>query len=205
MIYRRGSLHGQAYHSTGTADRANEPHGGLIREQDYYPWGIITIVIRAPKFTDSTRKFNEYVVYHITDYRSARRFALTSAWWSTNGNHFFRTEAIALLKTNDRSRDRTQHEPISEVHQGGRQKGAALRKMGQVVWLMSMYTMMGAAALFREEETDCGSLGVTLVKRRIPCMCRPEKFGKPALSGKQSALALRGESALAITSPSSEN
>jgi len=158
MIYRRGSLHGQAYHSTGTADRANEPPGGLIREQDYYPGGIITIVIRAPEFKGSTRKFNEYVLYHITDYQSARRFALASTWWSTNRNHFLRTEAIDLLKTKDRSRDRTQHEPISEVHQGGRQKGATLRKMGRIVWLMSMYNMMGAAALFREEETELRKL-----------------------------------------------
>ena len=112
-----------------------------------------------------------------------------ATWWSTHGNHFFRTEAIDLLKTNDRSRDRTQYEPISEVHQGGRQKAGIFGKTGQVVWFMSRCNLMRTAALFpRGKNGTVEGLGATPGKQRMSPISGPEHLGEPVPSGRQSAL-----------------
>ena len=123
------------------------------------------------------------IVYRIIDMNN--RLLWPALGWDTHRNHFFRTEAIDLLKTHDRApgpNPTRTHVPNSPRRKA---KGAAFRKMDQVVWSMSRCSLMRTAPLFpRARKRNV----VTLVKQRMSCISGSEHLTELARSSRQSAL-----------------
>ena len=147
----------------------------LIREQIYYSKvSLMYLMLHLSLRTGPALARSSYsIIYRIIYVND--HLLWPALGWGTHRNHFFRTEAIDLLKTHDRAPGPNPTRTHFRSSPRGKTVGAAFRIIGQVSWLMSIYNMTGKAALFpRRINGTKEGLKATLVKLRMSRICGSE-------------------------------